>query len=303
MTSTTGMDAHPEVSEISDLAEGLLPPGRSADVRDHLDGCDLCSDVRTSLDEIRNLLGTLPGPPRMPADIAGRIDAALAAEALLDSTAPATVPRGTVDASLPQGTVPTAADRPSGHAPASTGPGRGHRARPRRRWARTLLVTASTAAVLGLGGVLLHSLDAGSAPHDAAQKDMATNGVAQRPGGSAEAKRNSSGAGDLQTRVRDLLGTQTSVAGVNPESPANGSDTPALTPLRTHSVPLPPCVKNGIHRTEQPLASAHEPYEGTDAYLVVLPHPGDPAHVDLYVVDASCTTEPGQVLRQGTYAH
>lgn len=301
MTSTTGMDAHPEVSEISDLAEGLLPPGRSAAVRGHLDGCELCSDVRTSLDEIRNLLGTLPGPPRMPADIAGRIDAALAAEALLDATAPATVPRGTVDAA-PSGTAPAAADRPSGHASAPTGPGRGH-ARPRRRWTRTLLVTASTVAVLGLGGVLLHSLDGSSTAHDAATKDMATNGVAQPPAGSAEAKRNSSDAADLQTRVHDLLGTQPGIAGGKPESPSDGSDTPGLTPLRTHAVPLPPCVRSGIHRSEQPLASAHEPYEGTDAYLVVLPRAGDPAHVDLYVVDASCTTEPGQVLRQGTYAH
>lgn len=302
MTSTTGMDAHPEVSEISDLAEGLLPPGRSADVRGHLDGCALCSDVRTSLDEIRNLLGTLPGPPRMPADIAGRIDAALAAEALLDSTAPAAVPRGTAAAPFPPAPAPAAADRPSGHAPAPAGPGRG-RARPRRRWARTLLVTASTAAVLGLGGVLLHSLDTGSTAHDTAQQDAATHGVAQQPGGSAEAKRNSSDADALQSRVQDLLGTQPSIAAGTSESPALGSDTPALTPLRTQSVPLPPCVRSGIHRSEQPLASAHEPYEGTDAYLVVLPHTGDPAHVDLYVVDASCTTGPGRVLREGTYAH
>ena len=79
---------HPDVSEISDLTEGLLSPSRSATVRRHLDGCTLCADVRSSLEEIRGLLGTLPGPPRMPAEIAGRIDAALAAEALLDATAP-----------------------------------------------------------------------------------------------------------------------------------------------------------------------------------------------------------------------
>ncbi|MCZ4122404.1 hypothetical protein [Streptomyces sp. H39-S7] len=300
MTSTTGMDAHPEVSEISDLAEGLLPPGRSADVRGHLDSCELCADVRTSLDEIRNLLGTLPGPPRMPADIAGRIDAALAAEALLDSTAPADVPRGTSGASAARETQPPTADRPSGHAPAPTGPGRGHA---RRRWTRTLVVTASTVAVLGFGGILLHSLDTSSTQHDAAaQKSTATQGAAQQPGDSAEAKRDTAAAGDLQTRVRELLGTPLTASGAQPQSPALGSDTPALMPLRTHSVPLPPCVRNAVHRSEQPLASAHEAYEGTDAYLVVLPRAGDPAHVDLYVVDAACTTEPGRVLRQDTYA-
>lgn len=94
MTSMTGTDEHPtgehpEVSELSDLTDGLLSPSRSADVRHHLAGCPLCDDVYASLEEIRALLGTLPGPTRMPADVAGRIDAALAAEALLDATTPA----------------------------------------------------------------------------------------------------------------------------------------------------------------------------------------------------------------------
>lgn len=87
MSPTTGTIRHPDVSEISDLTEGLLSPSRTAEIRRHLGDCALCADVRASLDEIRALLGTLPGPARMPADIAGRIDAALAAEALLDSTA------------------------------------------------------------------------------------------------------------------------------------------------------------------------------------------------------------------------
>ncbi|NBE51759.1 anti-sigma factor family protein [Streptomyces boluensis] len=89
MTSTTGAaEQHPDVTELSDLTEGLLPPSRTADVREHLDDCELCADVLASLTEIRDLLGTLPGPPQMPADVAGRIDAALAAEALLDATRP-----------------------------------------------------------------------------------------------------------------------------------------------------------------------------------------------------------------------
>ena len=68
MTSTTDTAEHPDVAEISDLTEGLLPPSRTADVRRHLDECELCADVHASLEEIRGLLGTLPGPPRMPDD-------------------------------------------------------------------------------------------------------------------------------------------------------------------------------------------------------------------------------------------
>ncbi|MFE4020900.1 anti-sigma factor family protein, partial [Streptomyces sp. NPDC059101] len=126
MTSTTGAGEHPEVSEISDLTDGLLSPSRTADLRNHLAGCALCEDVFASLEEIRGLLGTLPGPTRMPADVAERIDAALAAEALLDSTTaegkplvsretstgPASVSRETTAAPAVGGVVGQGGDHP-----------------------------------------------------------------------------------------------------------------------------------------------------------------------------------------------
>lgn len=87
MTSATDTAQHPEVSEISDLAEGLLTASRAAEVRRHLSECELCAEVRDSLEEIRGLLGTLPDPEPMPEDIAARIDAALAAEARTDTGA------------------------------------------------------------------------------------------------------------------------------------------------------------------------------------------------------------------------
>lgn len=60
MTSAADMTQHPDVSEISDLTEGLLTESRAAEVRSHTDTCDLCGDVLASLDEIRDLLGGLP---------------------------------------------------------------------------------------------------------------------------------------------------------------------------------------------------------------------------------------------------
>lgn len=86
--ATSETDDHPEVTEISALNEGILPSERAAQVRSHLTHCPLCEEVRSSLEEIRDMLGTLPGPTRMPEDIAGRIDAALAAEALLGPAEP-----------------------------------------------------------------------------------------------------------------------------------------------------------------------------------------------------------------------
>ena len=111
MTSTTDTAGHPDVAEISDLTEGLLPASRTADVRRHLDECELCADVLASLEEIRGLLGTLPGPPQMPADVAGRIDAALAAEALLQATAPEVV-----NAPAPVETAHVSRERTGDHA-------------------------------------------------------------------------------------------------------------------------------------------------------------------------------------------
>ncbi|MET9731802.1 hypothetical protein ABZZ79_14445 [Streptomyces sp. NPDC006458] len=109
MNATTDTAGHPDVAEISDLSEGLLPPSRSTDLRRHLDGCELCADVYASLEEIRGLLGTLPGPARMPADVAGRIDAALAAEALLASTATDGSPAAADADAEPGGTAQPAA--------------------------------------------------------------------------------------------------------------------------------------------------------------------------------------------------
>lgn len=175
MTSTTDTAGHPDVAEISDLTEGLLPPSRTADVRRHLDVCVLCTDVYDSLEEIRGLLGNLPGPMRMPDDVAGRIDAALAAEALLSATAPghesrdeddrASVSRETsvagVSVSPGEPNAASPLNRPSGHPHAATGPGRSRRGRGGRRRV-AVLGTVFTAAALGLGAILVQSLGDGS---------------------------------------------------------------------------------------------------------------------------------------------
>lgn len=169
MTSTTDTTQHPDVSEISDLTEGVLSPPRTADVRRHVDGCDLCSDVLASLEEIRSLLGSMPAPQAMPIDIADRIDAALADEASVVATASDPEAEGSraktdvsrdaeADVSRETEQAATAqelADRPAGHARAATGPGR----RPvRRRRRRAVLGTTLGAAVVGVSVFLLQNV-------------------------------------------------------------------------------------------------------------------------------------------------
>ncbi|QLE73004.1 zf-HC2 domain-containing protein [Streptomyces rectiverticillatus] len=326
MTSMTGTDGHPEVAEISALTEGVLSPARTADVREHLAACELCEDVRSSLDEIRGALGTLPGPPRMPSDIAGRIDAALAAEALLDSTTPpfgvpvsrAAASRGATPEPPADGPVPVSREtgtggkrekgeqgtgapvsretvgRPHGRPHASTGPGmpappsRKPRRSRARRWPTVLLSSACVAAVLGVGGLFLRSggTDAPTAPPS---KDRPSSASASRLG-----------SGELSARVHELL-RPLSFSPTEPrgKTAGAGGDAPNRT-LSASGGTAPFCVRQGIGRPEQALASEPDTYQGEDAYLVVLPHPGDTALVDAYVVSATCvdagSATPGKVL-------
>ncbi|MFH8787364.1 hypothetical protein [Streptomyces roseoverticillatus] len=321
----TGTDGHPEVAEISALTEGVLSPARTADVREHLAVCELCEDVRSSLDEIRGALGTLPGPPRMPADIAGRIDAALAAEALLDSTTPPSgvrvpvsvsretearetepparnaVSRETHDAvSRETGTAPRkTAARETGRPRPATGPGRQTPAphapgnkRARRRWPAVLLGSACVAAAIGVGGIFLQS--------------GGTDSPTQTPAKSRESHATAPAlaSGDLTARVQELLKPSPFSANESRGKTAESPETPPGTTLSAPNGTAPLCVRQGIGRSEPALVSEPETYQDEDAYLVVLPHSGDSTLVDAYVVSATCVdaggTTPGKVLLNET---
>lgn len=303
MTSTTDTDGHPEVSEISALAEGVLSPARSADLREHLADCAVCDDVRASLDEIRELLGTLPGPARMPADVAGRIDAALAAEALLDATAPqeavATVSRETAAAAI-TGPVsretsyePThdverlvsretpAGERPAGRPRGAVGPGRQSPTRG-RRWRRTLLGTACAAAAIGVGSFLIQGAGDDGGDRATPQTDASPVAVAE-----------------LKTRVHDAL------SNLKPaETRGMRAQDGAETYQGSSEGSAPFCVREGIGRPDRALAVRQERFTGTDTYLVIYPHSRDAALVDVYVVAADCVVtssgSPGKVLARET---
>ncbi|MDQ1017910.1 anti-sigma factor family protein [Streptomyces afghaniensis] len=304
MTSTTDMAGHPDVAEISDLTEGLLPPSRSTDVRRHLDECELCADVYASLEEIRGLLGTLPGSPRMPADVAGRIDAALAAEALLNATGPESAERRT-SVSTPRppsendssGHVSretsTPADRPAGRPrSATTGPGRKGRTRNGRRRI-AVLGTVFTVAALGLGSVLLSSLGDGKPSHETA-------------GGPQTTPADTFSEGKLEKQVTDLL--------TDKQSKKGGSRTPfgaATAPSPNHpqvfrEPTVPGCVRDGIGRKDTALAVENGRYQGKKAMLVLLPDASDATRVTAYIVDATCVDHAaadtkGKVLLQRSY--
>ncbi|MFF8931129.1 hypothetical protein ACF1AO_28065 [Streptomyces longwoodensis] len=310
MTSTTDTTGHPDVTEISDLTDGLLGPSRSEEIRRHLAACELCADVQASLEEIRGLLGTLPGPARMPDDVAQRIDAALAAEALLDAealnTAASAETSGSSEATGSSETsVPTAhvsrettpvsretsaptPDRPSGHArSSSTGPGRKERKRPGRRKI-AVLGAVFGAAALGLGSVLVASLSGGG------------------DGGTTASSTHSTAA---DTFSRTALERQvTALLSKNEGSRAPhslGLDGDSEPPRVFTQPTVPACVQQGIGRQDTALATQTGVYQGRDVLLVVLPDPADTGKVTAYLVDTRCVQHPGaraKVLLQHTYA-
>ncbi|KNB49119.1 zf-HC2 domain-containing protein [Streptomyces caatingaensis] len=299
MTSTTGTEGHPEVAEISALTEGILSPARTADLREHLADCVICEDVRVSLDEIRGLLGTLPGPVRMPADVAGRIDAALAAEALLDATSPGTGRPGVSRETAPRSDERVSrettdrvsretvtAGRPAGRPRAATGPGRGASPR-RRRWAGMLIGGACAAAALGVGTVLLQGGDGGGdgTPATAGQRTSSAIAVTE-----------------IKTRVHDALKDLKGSDGGG----MRAQDSRETVPFQDSGTTAPSCVQQAIGRPETALVTRHERFTGTDTYLVVFAHAGDDTLVDVYVVAADCVASspgiPGKVLVNQTIA-
>lgn len=302
MTSTTDMTEHPDVEEISVLTEGLLPPGRDAAVRRHLDECEPCTDVRASLEKIRGLLGTVPGPPHMPTEVASRIDTELAAEApprattvnLQSITEPAgaepvdTEPADTPSATPGEGrehvSRETAAsreaaastNRPAGRPRSSTtGPGRkGPMRRGRRRAAA--IGTVFTVVALGLGTVLLSSQneDVGDGPQTSAADTFSE--------------------GELRNQVSDLLARERTKTDSSNNAQTFGLESapgPAISPRVLKST-VPECVRKGIGRDEAALATKEGTYEGRKVLLVVLADSSDATKVTTYIVDTACVSSP-----------
>ncbi|MER6975893.1 anti-sigma factor family protein [Streptomyces carpinensis] len=301
MTSTTDTAGHPDVTEISDLTEGLLSSSRAEELHLHLDECASCADVHASLEEIRRLLGAPAEPLEMPQDIAERIDAALAAER---GSVPTDDPVDGRDADGSHVSRETSAtDRPAGRPRAAgTGPGRKSRTRRGRRRV-TVLGTAFAVAALGVASVVLSSL------HDDKGADSAAHG---RSSASAD----TFAEGTLQNRVATLLDKTQKTQGTThaphsfgadsaPQSEKSGSDSPNVL-KSAPTVSVPSCVRQGLQSNATPLAAEEGTYGGKDAYLLVLPDvSGSGTHVTAYVVDATCVHHPqtaAKVLLSRSYA-
>ncbi|TDE21396.1 zf-HC2 domain-containing protein [Actinomadura sp. 6K520] len=77
--------AHLDYDVLADLAEGLLEDDEAASVSAHLDTCADCRDLSADLADVSRILAEAP-VPSMPAELAERIDTAIAAESLNTAT-------------------------------------------------------------------------------------------------------------------------------------------------------------------------------------------------------------------------
>ncbi|MFG3247873.1 anti-sigma factor family protein [Streptomyces sp. NPDC048187] len=279
------MTEHPDVAEISDLAEGILPSTRASHIRRHLETCASCADVRASLEEIQGLLGTLPAPGPMPDDVVARIGAALAAESVAGTAEGMPVPRETT----------TPVDRPAGHArSSSTGPRRKDRRRGGRR--RMAVLGAVAAAAIGLGSVVVSSLSGGSSSDDTAHEQQT-------------ALADTFSEGQLKAKVTGLVadggaqdGSRTPRSfGMESE---NGGETPENHVFKQPTVPE--CIQRGIGRDDVAIATEPGVYQGKEAMLVVLPDAANDTKVTAYIVESACAEEPSvgkaKILLKRSYA-
>ena len=109
------MRGHADAQQLAAFREGLLPARKAAKIAAHLSSCPRCAEVDAQLAAVTVILARTPAPP-MPASLAARLDAALAAE-IARSPVAASPPDA---AASPAGAAPSAdaASRPGAASPA-----------------------------------------------------------------------------------------------------------------------------------------------------------------------------------------
>ncbi|MQS13198.1 hypothetical protein F7Q99_13125 [Streptomyces kaniharaensis] len=290
-------ESHPPTDQLADLAEGLIDDADAAEaLHRHLAGCAECRETADALREVQALLGEVETPP-MPADVAARLDAALADEQASRAEArreaadrPQEAPGRTAGAPTPAApsrpaTTPAAPPaRPVG----ATGPGR---SRSRRRRFGLLLGAAAALAAIGLGGALLYPTDSGSTGASvSAGAPTATDAghsiTAEHALGAGTAYRDDQLAAQIQQLLARSGGTAEATAGGPGKpsaAPAEGQQgLTAQTAPQTAPRTCPAPAEGTL------LATDHGSYTGAPVDVLVYAVPGKPGVVDVYLRSPDC---------------
>lgn len=285
----TGWDAsaHPGLERLAELEEGLLDADDRARVAEHVAGCAQCHEQQALLTRTGALLRALPAEA-MPAEVAARLDAALADAGAATST---TSPAGDI---VPLGGA-------------------------RRRWrllpaAAGLGAAAAVAAVVAVLVVGHNSGGGSSTPEQTtalgqAQTDTVLTDLTTTTSGTNYTSHN------LAAAVPQLLsGPVTAMTEAAPASPG-GASTGAAPNTRAGAAAPPSAIPSALARLHnspsalrscvlgveaggkvvRPLAIDFAHYQGAPAVLVVLPGLTT-GFVDAWFVGPACDDQDAHLL-------
>ncbi|TQF04299.1 hypothetical protein E6W39_21315 [Kitasatospora acidiphila] len=267
--------SHPDVETLADLSEDLLAPAEAAALRTHLAACPECADTLAALTEVAALLAAEPVEP-MPAEIALRIDAALAAAQPPSAPNTPNTPNtpSTPSAPPPAATAGRGTAGPPARSDRSSRPGG---ARSRRR--RLVLAVAGCLAALGLG---------------------ATGLVLSQQGGSQPTAASAVGPNPEQQHPLSVAGPEFTAAGLSEQIdrllPSGSGGQPHASAQQSGGG-LPDCVQQSVtgHQGETPLLITHGGYRGAPVDVYVFRLADDPGRLDVFLLTPGCTTTPAAV--------
>jgi hypothetical protein len=322
------MRGHPDSETIAAFREDLLPARRAARIAAHLAECPRCAEVDAQLAAVTAALARTPTPP-IPASLAARLDAVLAAEVAGRSAAGASpghansaegaAPAGPADDAIPAdraGSHAAHAQRGPGTGPGHTGPGnsgpgrggpgrRAGRPRPGSRLSlRIAAVTAAVAVLAGGGYAIARVVSAGGQEMSASSSGAAASGgTAGRPSGSALAPEAAPRAAPTEGLPLVASGTTyragqlpAQVAAVLKRHPARGHVS-AAPPAAAAAFPnLTECV-GYVAGGQRPRLVDIAHYGTQPAAVIVVPIPGT-ATVRVSVVGPGCSGQGGDIINR-----
>ncbi|WP_026412391.1 anti-sigma factor family protein [Actinomadura oligospora] len=250
---------HLDYDTLADLAEGLLEDDLAASANAHLDTCAECRDLSADLADVSRILAEAP-LPSMPAELAERIDSALAAESLHTATV----------VSLEQ-------------------------RRKQRHW-RVLSAAAAAVVVLGGGTAVGTTLVRGGGSHDGSANVSSPvtdpsgpdHALAGGPGGSAP----SAAAGGYAIVT---TGTDYHAASLGSQiAHSVGEPARQMTVQGATATSVQQCVA-AVARAVRPLLVDQARYDGAPATIIALPGPSQ-GRYDVWIVRPTCTPQDRQLI-------
>lgn len=257
--------AHYDYETLADLAEGLLEENRAASVNAHLDTCAECRERSADLADVSRILAEAP-VPSMPAELASRIDSAIAAESLSSATVVSLESR-----------------------------------RGRRHW-RILSAAAATVIVLGGGGLVANMAMNGSEGHEgAAQSPVSDPQVRRDSGGTLQSQGQKAApeapAGAAAGYPISQSGTDYRAATLDVQV-KGVLDRGRRSTLAAPDQRLVGCV-TGIVNGKTPTLVDSAAFEGKPATVIAAPGTA-PGSLNIWVVGPDCTAQDPHLLRQTT---